>query len=98
MTDSNLIILDPLNLSNNTARNSFHTSEIIQSFHCAYSRLKTHVYPMYPNKQVDTVQLSSSKICSGSIAVQNAEPTFNQSQTVEEQQQETGLHPSDANY
>ena len=38
--ESNFVILDPLNSSNNTTRNSFLTHEIIKSFRKAFNSLK----------------------------------------------------------
>jgi len=38
--DSNFVILDPLNLQNNTTKNSFRTQEILTMFREAYRSLK----------------------------------------------------------
>lgn len=39
-SDSNIVILDPLNMQNNTTRNSFLTREILSKFQAAFSSLK----------------------------------------------------------
>lgn len=39
--DSNFMILDPLNLQNNTTKNSYLTKDILQKFKCAFNNLKS---------------------------------------------------------
>ena len=41
--DSNFVILDPLNLQNNTTKNSYHTGLILKQFQAAFSNLKGQV-------------------------------------------------------
>jgi len=41
LQDSNFVILDPLNLQNNTTRNSYLTKDILKKFQSAFSILKS---------------------------------------------------------
>jgi hypothetical protein len=41
MDSSNFVILDPLNLANNTTKNSYLTRDIISKFSQAYSCLRS---------------------------------------------------------
>ena len=47
MLESNIVILDPLNLQNNTTKNSYLTREILQKFQCAFNNLKSLMLPQY---------------------------------------------------
>lgn len=41
------VIVDPVNPSNNTARNSFRTPDVLKSFRDAFRRLKSLIYDRY---------------------------------------------------
>jgi hypothetical protein len=41
------VIVDPVNPSNNTARNSFRTLDVLKSFRDAFKRLKSLIYSRY---------------------------------------------------
>lgn len=41
LQDQNFMILDPLNLQNNTTKNSYHTGHILKQFQSAYNNLKS---------------------------------------------------------
>lgn len=41
------VIVDPVQPSNNTARNSYRTSEVLKSFRDAFKRLKSLIYTRY---------------------------------------------------
>ena len=40
--ESNFVILDPLNLQNNTTKNSYLTKDILLKFQSAFNNLKNH--------------------------------------------------------
>jgi hypothetical protein len=39
--DANLVILDPLNLQNNTTKNSYQTASILKTFQCTHNNMKS---------------------------------------------------------
>lgn len=41
------VIVDPVNLTNNTARNSFRTPEVLDHFRAAYQSLKNQITMRY---------------------------------------------------
>jgi hypothetical protein len=41
------VIVDPVNPSNNTARNSYRTTDVLKSFRDAFKRLKSLIYSRY---------------------------------------------------
>lgn len=44
MNQPMFVIVDPVNPSNNTARNSFRTPDVLKSFRDAFKRLKSLIY------------------------------------------------------
>lgn len=49
MNQPMFVIVDPVNPSNNTARNSFRTPDVLKSFRDAFKRLKSLIYGHYQN-------------------------------------------------
>jgi len=41
------VIVDPVNPSNNTARNSYRTTDVLKSFRDSFKRLKSLIYCRY---------------------------------------------------
>jgi len=51
MNQQMFVIVDPINPSNNTARNSFRTPDVLQSFRAAFRSLKSLVSKQYSSAQ-----------------------------------------------
>lgn len=43
---ANFVILDPLNLQNNTTKNSYLTKDILMKFQCAFNNLRSYMQTM----------------------------------------------------
>lgn len=53
------VIVDPVNLTNNTARNSFRTPEVLDHFRAAYLSLKNQIKVRY-FKTIEAEKLNHS--------------------------------------
>ncbi len=49
-SDANFVILDPLNLSNNTTKNSYRTKDILAKFQSAFNNLKSLMLQQLPSE------------------------------------------------
>jgi DNA polymerase sigma len=47
MNQPMFVIVDPVNPSNNTSRNSFRTPDVLKGFRDAFKRLKSLIYGRY---------------------------------------------------
>jgi hypothetical protein len=54
METTNFVILDPLNLTNNTTKNSYLTRDILQMFQSAFNNLKSLMYRLPLVQQVQS--------------------------------------------
>ncbi|MFO0117821.1 MAG: hypothetical protein ACK521_09490 [bacterium] len=54
------VIVDPVNPSNNTARNSYRTTDVLKSFRDAFKRLKSLIYSRYQKALGDAGNASAS--------------------------------------
>jgi hypothetical protein len=64
------VIVDPVQPSNNTARNSFRTPDVLKSFRNAFKRLKSLIYTRFQETLVETVR--PSKEAAGAQPIANS--------------------------
>lgn len=104
MDTANFMILDPLNLSNNTTKNSYLTRNILQMFSAAFNNLKSLMYKLYspalagnsPSEAHSLQPQSPIESNNGSSQVQRETPLVSSQGKASPSKFSEGVHDGDA--